>query len=967
MIVRPRFTPVRPHTSAAALVALVLAGPTLAQPCLPEFSGGFELPGVNGTINASVLYDAQDGLGPRLYVGGSFSRAGGKLCNGVAVWTGSEFAPLGGGVPANNLATSGSGTVRALAVLDPDGSGPLKPELWVGGSFTRAQQPNGTRITVNGLARWNGSTQTWSNVPRSFGENNVFAFFVDEQSAGPDPVNNPFPNAGPRIYVSTNSATSPTAYLMAYRFNGSSYSRIDFFATDAQPIENQITCFAKFNGQVYFGGAFDKGVRRISEDGTAHEPLPSDPLMASTNTPITMGAATVGSMLEYQGRLLISPQYTAPAGSAINMFPCESFDGTSWQPETFGPLGSTIYSGIGTMKLIDIGTGPKLYFGGSANRPFNTAEFETPAGLPPEFNGGAVWDGTTLSPLGGGLSTAFLSIGNALTFTPLTVRGEPVVFTGGVFEYASNTGGQRVQGRAGAFWTGSAWKPQYAQPVNGGFSGNAVVKLDGVTPVVISNGSFNAPLPFTVNANGIAQYDGTGWSGSTIRSASDAGAVAGPTYLRYDDGTGEALFAFGNNVAAATPTTNVAKYNATTQTWTSVSNGAAFPGSIATGTPEGNNFVGTVFDTDGPGPERPWLIIAGNASPFDPGFPAGNTPNIYAYTGTQWVVLGSGLPDTGNQGTAFGTDSRVTALAIHDDGTGPKLYASGTFTGANSGAVARYDGTGATGTWTIIGKTTVAFENFTKIRSVDVGTGPALHAFGMFSDIYAVLPNGTPTGPVARWDGTEWVGLDAGTLARTGTGGPITPFVADIAAFDDTTGPALYAIGPFGAIGGVNARGFARFDGGSWSGVGVGFNSFTDNLRMEPKAMVVFDDDGSGPIRPAIYISGFFDNADGTHSHDFARYGVPCPDVSPRCNPADIANDDGSPLPPIGVAGTNNGVTEGDYNLFFANFFDALPVCDIANDDGSPLPPFGTLTTNNGVTEADYNLFFAIYFDGCAF
>ncbi|MBX9737729.1 MAG: hypothetical protein K2X32_12470 [Phycisphaerales bacterium] len=87
-----------------------------------------------------------------------------------------------------------------------------------------------------------------------------------------------------------------------------------------------------------------------------------------------------------------------------------------------------------------------------------------------------------------------------------------------------------------------------------------------------------------------------------------------------------------------------------------------------------------------------------------------------------------------------------------------------------------------------------------------------------------------------------------------------------------------------------------------------------------------------------------------------------------RCNAADIAFDDGLALPPIGIAGgTNNGVTEGDYNLFFANFFDALPVCDIANDDSSPLPPFGTLQTNNGVTEGDYNLFFSIFFNGCAF
>jgi hypothetical protein len=110
-----------------------------------------------------------------------------------------------------------------------------------------------------------------------------------------------------------------------------------------------------------------------------------------------------------------------------------------------------------------------------------------------------------------------------------------------------------------------------------------------------------------------------------------------------------------------------------------------------------------------------------------------------------------------------------------------------------------------------------------------------------------------------------------------------------------------------------------------------------------------------GPVNPsggATYAPGLFTE----------------PPAVERCNAADIAYDTGAPLPPIGIyGGTNNGVTEGDYNLFFASFFDALPVCDIANDDGSPLPPFGTLATNNGVTEADYNLFFAIFFDGCAF
>ncbi len=95
---------------------------------------------------------------------------------------------------------------------------------------------------------------------------------------------------------------------------------------------------------------------------------------------------------------------------------------------------------------------------------------------------------------------------------------------------------------------------------------------------------------------------------------------------------------------------------------------------------------------------------------------------------------------------------------------------------------------------------------------------------------------------------------------------------------------------------------------------------------------------------------------------------------TPRCNPADIAYDTGEPLPPIGPVGpslVNNGVTEGDYNLFFASFFDANPVCDIAADAGEPLPPFGNggidPFVNNGVTEGDYNVFFSIFFNGCSF
>jgi hypothetical protein len=102
---------------------------------------------------------------------------------------------------------------------------------------------------------------------------------------------------------------------------------------------------------------------------------------------------------------------------------------------------------------------------------------------------------------------------------------------------------------------------------------------------------------------------------------------------------------------------------------------------------------------------------------------------------------------------------------------------------------------------------------------------------------------------------------------------------------------------------------------------------------------------------------------------------LPPAGVAPRCNAADIANDGGQPIHNFTTAPDplvpNNGTGEADYNVFFANYFDAITVCDIADDQGIPLPPFGNggvfPNVNNGVTEGDYNYFFSVFFDGCAF
>src|SRR4030095_2351194 len=92
--------------------------------------------GVSSTVNT---IREQSGL---LYVGGTFTNAGGNPANRIAVWDGANWSSLGTG-GANGL----NGTVNAILA---DGS-----TIYVGGSFTSAGG-----ATARAVARWNGTS--WS-------------------------------------------------------------------------------------------------------------------------------------------------------------------------------------------------------------------------------------------------------------------------------------------------------------------------------------------------------------------------------------------------------------------------------------------------------------------------------------------------------------------------------------------------------------------------------------------------------------------------------------------------------------------------------------------------------------------------------------------------------------------------------------------------------------------------------------
>jgi hypothetical protein len=191
-------------------------------------------------------------------------------------------------------------------------------------------------------------------------------------------------------------------------------------------------------------------------------------------------------------------------------------------------------------------------------------------------------------------------------------------------------------------------------------------------------------------------------------------------------------------------------------------------------------------------------------------------------------------------------NNTVHALIVFDDGTGPALYAGGSFTTAGGVAVnriARWNGQSWSALGTGMDEAVLALEVF------DPGTGRALFAGGGFT-----TAGGVGARLIARWDGTSWSAL----------GGGFTRYnVQSLRAFDDGTGEALYAGGMFVRAGGEAASHIARWNGTSWSAVRSGMNSSV-------RSMAVFDD-GTGP---ALYATGYFTSAGGRASSYIAKLGV---------------------------------------------------------------------------------------------
>ncbi len=727
--------------------------------CGGQWSQSFALPGINGTANASVVFN--DGTGDALYVGGQFAVAGDTLAANIAKWNGTTWSAVGAGI---------DGEVFALKVFD-SGEG---PKLYAGGSFTTAGG-----VSAKNIAQWDGTN--W--LPLRIGvAGTVRALEVFDDGGGDE-----------ALYVGGSFATADgrSANNIA-QWDGASWSSVGL------GVNGTISTLEVFDEGTtssliaagFFNTAGDVLATKIARwDGSTWSPVGTG-VNSNINALATFDDGTGPAL--YAGG-----QFAMAGGIVANRV--AKWDGSSWSEVGMGINGT-----VNTFSIFDDGGGPALYAGGS----FNTAGNESIDRI-------AKWDGTTWSALGTGI------IGVPRTLATYDDGQGPALYAGGDIVSAGEIGINNI-----TKWNGSSWAALGSGPRYSGTDGQVSafeVFDDGGGEALYAGGFFTNTG--NAYARNISKWNGASWSNL---DAGLNGSVR--AFTVYDFGQGPQLFAGGIfTFAGSIPVDRLARWNGST--WKATGTGM-----------NGWVYALTVFD-EGDGV----ALFAGGTFRS-----AGNTDalGIAKWNWIDWWSLGTGV-DIPN----------VRAFAVFDDGSGPALYAGGSFWIAGSitvRSIARWDGSswsalsGSFGTG--LNHAVYALEVF------DDGTGPALHVGGEFTSAGA-----TPANYIARWDGSEWSSVGS---APVGAG--TNDIVYALRTFDDGTGMALYAGGDFTSAGGNSTNHIAKWDGASWQPLGVGINDTVS-------ALIEFDDGGG----PALYVGGTFTTAGGSVSANIARWRCPCTDNCP--------------------------------------------------------------------------------------
>ncbi len=660
---------------------------------------GFHLPGLTGDVYAL----ARDGA--KVYVGGYLINAGGLPVNNIAMWDGSRWHDMGGGVSTGTSAAR----VYALAV-DADG------DVYVGGWFTQAGTGE-EAITVRNLALWNGSA--WADLAGGvYGSVNVIRLTDSTMLIGG---------------TFTQTGSTAVSNIARYHFADSQWDAMGGGVSwDSNYYEgvNAIECVTADCSQLYVGGAFDEagGVNALcvayaSWGGTAYQ-------WQALDYGLSQGGEVYALLWRDEGSgnfsLYVGGEFgsvgnpTTNPTTTVEAHGIARWNGTQWSALNYGTQGG---EGVKTL----------LWDGSSLIAAGNFITVGTP-GI--TANHIARWDGAAWSALDSGLGTEWFS-----EVDTLLIDGSGHIVAGGRFEFS----GDRVVNNL-ATWDGSQWSAfggglgvnntvdtmladGESVYVHGSISHFGSLVTDGLATLinVTWSAAEGSPAPFYIR--GLAKYGSGFYAG---------GAFSALDHLAYWDGGAWQTYAGGTNgyvnaVAYDPASSNL--YVAGEFTEVGVGNPASYFA--------WHNLTWETVPSDNAlnGPVRSMAVDAqGNVYVAGSFTWAGDlyVNHIAMWDGSQWHALGSGLDDP-----------RILALTFDGDG---RLYAGGYFGragGVQVNGVAMWNGL----QWAALG------------GGMDDGVGALavdpygqLYAAGDFENAGSGAAN-----HIARWDGFRWSALGNGT------------------------------------------------------------------------------------------------------------------------------------------------------------------------------------------------------------